>query len=116
MFYSEVQLTKLAQDDPKQLAKILINQNTNVNILTFGIEILAYEIQDETIFLEPVKVLLKHVNAIVREGACLATTSFYANKKAPAEVIERLRWLSEHDPSPAVKDCAMIALTDVFNV
>lgn len=114
MFYSEVQLTKLAQDDPTQLSKILSNPHANVNTLTFGIEILASETQDEKIFLEPIKILLKHVNAVVREGACLAASSFYVDKKMPIEVEDRLKWLASHDPSPTVKECASMALKDVF--
>lgn len=114
MFYSELQLVKLAQDDPAQLSKILINSSNNINTLTFGIEILASETEEEKFFLEPAKMLLKHVHAVVREGACLAVASFYTNKSVPSEIIDRLKWLSSHDPSPNVKNSAQIALQDVL--
>ena len=113
MIYSEVQLTKLAQEDPEYLSKILSNPNINTNTLTFGIEILASETQDEKLFLDPAKILLKHVHAVVREGACLAIAAFYSDKIPPQEIIDRLRWLSSHDPSPAVKETAIGYLEDI---
>lgn len=116
MFYSEAQLNKLAQDDPTQLSKILSNPHANINTLTFGIEILASETKDEEIFLEPIRILLKHVNAVVREGACLAASSFYEDKKIPLDVADRLKWLASNDPSPVVKECASMALKEVFKL
>lgn len=114
MILSEVQLTKLAQDDPSQLAKILTSKHINANFLTFGIEILVSETQDENILFEPIQSLLKHINATVREAACLAASSVYINKTAPSEIIDKLKALSEHDLSPTVKDCAAMALKDIL--
>lgn len=113
MIYSEVQLTKLAQEDPAYLSKLLSNPHTNINTLTFGIEILASESQDEKLFLDPAKMLLKHVHAVVREGACLAIATFYVDKTPPQDVIDRLKWLSSSDPSPAVKETAASYLKDI---
>lgn len=113
MNYSEVQLTKLAQENPEYLSKLLINPYAKTNTLTFGIEILAAESKEEKLILEPIKILLKHVNAIVRESACVAISSFYIDKSPPLEVIDRLKWLLENDPSINVKNCIEIFLKDL---
>ena len=113
MNYSEVQLTKLAQENPEYLSKILTNPHTNINTLTFGIEILASELKEDKLLLEPIKLLLKHVNAAVREGACIALTSFYIEKAPPQDIVDKLKWLHEHDPSSIVRDSIEIFLKDI---
>lgn len=116
MNYSEVQLTKLAQDNPAYLSKLLSNPYTKVNVLTFGIEILSSETKDEKLFLEPVKILLKHVNALVRESACIALSSFYIDKVPPQEIVDKLKSLLENDPSINVKNCIEIFLKDISKI
>lgn len=106
MSYSENQLTALAQSNPKELARILISPNTDTRALTFGAEILGGEITDETLVLPVFRFLLKHVNAIVREGALIGVSAFYTNKKPPQEIMDRIQIIASSDPSPTLKEVA----------
>jgi len=106
MSYSETQLNTLAKDNPKELARILSSPNADVRTLTFGAELLGGEVKDEELVLPVFRRLLKHFNAIVREGAMLGVSAFYMDKKPPQEIMERLRIISKSDPSPANRDCA----------
>lgn len=106
MSYSENQLSALAQSNPKELARILISSNTDTRTLTFGAEILGGEVTDETLVLPVFRFLLKHVNAIVREGALIGVSAFYTSKKPPQEIIERVQIIANNDPSPTLKDVA----------
>jgi len=112
MNYSENQLNSLAQNNPKELARILTSPNISVHSLTFGAEILGTEVADESIVLPVLKQLLKHVNAIVREGAAIGISSFYINKKPPQDILDRLKVMSNSDPSPALKDYVKTILRD----
>lgn len=115
MSYSEAQLNALAKDNPKELARILSSPNADVRTLTFGAELLGGDVKDEELVLPVLRRLLKHFNAIVREGAMLGTSAFYLdNKKPPQDIIDRLRTISKSDPSPANRDCAGSILED-FN-
>ena len=113
MNYSEVQLTKLAQENPEYLSKILLNPHAKVNTLTFGIEILGSESKDEKPFLESANMLLKHVNALVRESTCIALSSFYIDKSPPKEIVDKLYTILKHDPSSNVRNCVEIFLKDI---
>lgn len=112
MNYSEKQLTSLAQSNPKELARILISPNISTHSLTFGAEILGSEVADEAIVLPVLRQLLKHVNAIVREGATIGLSSFYLDKKPPQDILDKLRNMSTNDPSPTLRDCAKTLLRD----
>lgn len=112
MSYSETQLSALAKDSPKELARILSSPNADVHTLTFGAELLGGEVEDEEVVLPVLRRLLKHVNAIVREGAMLGVSAFYMNKKPPQEIVDRLRSMIKNDPSPANRDCAGSLLED----
>lgn len=112
MSYSENQLSALAKDNPKELARVLSGSNIDVRTLTFGAEILGGEVKDEEIVLPVLKRLLKHVNAIVREGAMLGISGFYINRKPPQEIIERLRAMAKSDPSPSNRDTANSLVED----
>ena len=113
MSYSENQLNALAKDNPKELARILSSPNADVRTLTFGAEVLGGEIKDEEIVLPVLRRLLKHFNAIVREGAMLGISSFYMDsKKPPQDIIERLRIISRNDPSPSNRDTANSLMED----
>ena len=112
MNYSENQLTQLAKTNPRALAQILISPNADTRVLTFGAEILGGEVTDEEIVLPVLRVLLKHVNAIVREGACIGVSSFYMDKRPPRDVMDKLKLMSTNDPSPAIKDYAKVMLQD----
>lgn len=112
MNYTENQLTELAQSNPKELARVLTSPNANVRMLTFGAEILGGEVKDETIVLPVLRQLIKHVNAIVREGAAIGISSFYLEKKPPQDILDRLRTMSTNDPSPTLKEYAKTMLED----
>ena len=90
MSYSQNQLKMLAQSNPKELARILISPNADVHTLTFGAEFLG-EVPDERIVLPTLRQLLKHVNAIVREGAMMGLSAFYLEHKPPSDIIDKLR-------------------------
>jgi vesicle coat complex subunit len=112
MNYSDNQLTALAQKNPKELARILSSPNADIRMLTYGAEILGGEVNDEEVVLPVLKLLLKHMNAIVREGALLGVSSFFINKKPPADILEKLKAMSIGDPSPTIKDTAKGLLKD----
>jgi hypothetical protein len=111
MSYSQNQLKALAQSNPKELARILISPNADTHTLTFGAELLG-EVTDERIVLPTLRQLLRHVNAVVREGAMMGLSSFYMERKPPQDVIERLRAMAKGDPSPSNKEFADTILKD----
>ncbi len=106
MSYSENQLTALAQKNPKELVRILTSPHADVRTLTFGAEILGGEVTDEELVLPALRMLLKHINAIVREGAMMGVSSFYMEKLPPQDILERLQAISKSDPSPTLKEFA----------
>lgn len=106
MNYSEEQLVDLAKSDPEELARLLINPSTNTVALTFGAEIIASEVSDENIVLPVLKRLLRHINALVREGAIIGVGAFYNDRNPPKEILEKLKDLSNIDPSKAIKSVA----------
>jgi len=112
MSYSDNQLTALAQNNPKELARILSSPNASTSMLTFGAEILGGEVKDEEVVLPVLTKLLKHVNAIVREGAVLGISAFYVDKTPPTDILEKLKSMSMSDPSPAIKDTVKSMLKD----
>jgi hypothetical protein len=112
MSYSKNQLNALAKDNPKELARVLSSSNVDIHELTFGAELLGEEVKDEEIVLPVLRRLLKHFNAIVREGAMLGVSAFYMDKKPPQDLIELLKTIFKSDPSPANRDCAGSMLED----
>lgn len=111
MSYSQNQLKTLAQNNPKELARILSSPNADIHTLTFGAELLG-EVTDERVVLPTLKQLLKHVNAVVREGAMMGLSAFYLERKPPQDVLEKLRIMSKNDPSPSNKEFADTLLKD----
>lgn len=112
MNYSENQLSALAQSNPKELARILSSPTANTRVLTFGAEILGGEVQDEAIVVPVLRQLLKHINAVVREGAVLGISSFFMDKKLPIDILEKLKIMAISDPSPALKEISKSLLED----
>lgn len=113
MNYSETQITELAHSNPKELARILISPDVDVRTLTCGVEILGAEVLDEELALPVFRKLLKHVNAIVREGAMMGVAAFFDGKKYPRDILDRLKTLSISDPSPTNKETAKSLLSDI---
>jgi len=111
MSYSQNQLKTMSQSSPKELARILTSPNADVHTLTYGAELLG-EIPDERIVLPALRILLKHVNAVVREGAMMGLSSFYMQRKPPQDIMERLRAITKNDPSPSNKEFAGTILKD----
>ena len=110
MSYSQNQLKTIAQNNPKELARILTSPNADVTTLTFGAELLGDT--EERIALPALKQLLKHVHAVVREGAMMGLSSLYMERKPPRDVIERLQAMSKTDPSPSNKEFAETLLKE----
>jgi HEAT repeat protein len=104
MKYSDNQLTVLAKSNPKELIRILTSPNVNTKMLASGAEILGSENSNEDIVLPTLKQLLKHVNALVREGAAIGISSFYLDKIPPVDVLEKLKDMSSNDPSPNLRE------------
>jgi hypothetical protein len=111
MSYSQNQLKALAQNNPKELARILTSPNADIHTLTYGAELLG-DVPDERLVLPTLRMLLKHVNAVVREGAMMGLSSFYMERKPPQDVIEKLRLMNKADPSPSNKEFAETLLRD----
>lgn len=112
MNYTNDQLINLARNNPKELARTLTNSNTNVSALSFGIEILGEEVKDELIVLPVFHTLLKHINAVVRESACIGVVAFYGNKVPPKDLLDKLQSMSLNDPSPMIKNYILNILQD----
>ncbi len=113
MGYSNQKLQELAQTDPQELIKIINNHyKTDIKTMALAVEILGEEVEDEAIVLPIVIKLLKHVHVLLRESAILCALSFYAEKKLPQEIEDRLRILSKNDPSGDVRDLATDTLKD----
>jgi len=112
MNYSQNQLKNLAQSNPKELARILTSPNADIHTLTFGAELLG-DVNDERIVLPTLRQLLKHINAIVREGALMGVSSFYSEKKPPQDILDRLRSIASNDPSPSLRGDAKAILEDL---
>lgn len=105
MTYSINQLKTLAQENPKELARVITSPNSDTHTVTFGAELLG-EVSDETVSLPALKQLLKHRNAIVREGAMMGLSSFFIDKTPPRDVIDMVRNINKADPSPSNKEFA----------
>lgn len=112
MNLSENQLMRLAKTNPKELSRLLTSPNADIRMLTFGAEILGGEVTDEALVLPVLRMLLKHINAVVREGACMGISSFFMEKKPPQDILDRLQAMSANDPSPALKDYTKSILQD----
>lgn len=111
MNYSQNQLKALVQSNPKELVRVVTSPNADTHMLTLGAELLG-EIPDERIVLPAFKQLLKHVHALVREGAMTGLSSFYLGKKPPQEIIEKLRLMAKSDPSSSLKEYAETLLKE----
>lgn len=112
MKYSEEQLIKLANENLEELVRVLNEPTTSSVELTFGAEILGTEIKDEKVVLPVLKRLLRHINALVREGAIIGVCSFYIDNKPPVEILDRLKQIAASDPSPTLKSYAKEVLID----
>ena len=112
MKYSDNQLKTIANTNPKELIRILNSPHTDINTLTFGIEILGGEVSEEELVLPVIRKLIKHVNAVVREGALIGIQAFYTASKPPQDILDKLSIMKDVDPSPAIKDLANDLLKD----
>jgi hypothetical protein len=105
MNYSQNQLKALVQSNPKELVRVVTSPNADTHLLTLGAELLG-EIPDERIVLPAFRQLLKHVHALVREGAMTGLSSFYLERKPPQDILERLQFMTKNDPSADLKEYA----------
>lgn len=111
MSYSQNQLKILAQTNPRELARVITSPNADTHMLTVGAELLG-DVPDERIVLPALRQLLKHVHALVREGAMTGLSSFYVDRKPPQDILERLRFMTKNDPSPNLKEYAQQLIKD----
>lgn len=111
MSYSQNHLKSLAQSNPKELARLLTSAHIDTVTLTFGAELLG-EVSDEQTVLPTFRQLLKHINAVVREGAMIGLSSFYSNKRPPQDIYDKLKIMSKNDPSSNNKEFAESLLQD----
>jgi hypothetical protein len=112
MSYSEIQLKAMVQNNPKELVRLLTSPNADTYLLTFGAELLGGEVTDENMVLPTLRQLLKHINAVVREGAMIGLSSFYMEKKPPQDILDKLQSMSTIDPSPTIREYADSILKD----
>lgn len=113
MIYTDAQLIHLAQNSPKELLAILISPNTNMKMLVAGAEILCGEVTDETFALPVIRLLIKHLHALVRESAMNSIAAFYGKVKPPQDIIDRLKFISINDPSADLKNYAKELLSNI---
>ena len=111
MNYSPNQLKSLAQSNPKELARVVTSPNVDTHMLTVGAEFLG-EVSDERIVLPAFRQLLKHVHALVREGAMTGLSAFYLEKSPPQDILDKLRVMAKTDPAPNLRDYAQSLLDD----
>jgi hypothetical protein len=112
MIYSKNQLTSLAHDNPKELMRILTSPDVDVATLTYGVEIMGGEVSDDELTLPVFRKLLRHVHAVVREGAMMGVSAFFSNKTLPQDLLDRLKVMAHSDPSPSNKAYARDLLDD----
>lgn len=109
MNYSQNQLKTLVQSNPKELARVITSPNPDTHLLAIGAELLG-DVSDERIVLPALRQLLKHVHALVREGAMTGLSSFYIEKKPPQDILDRLRVMIKTDPSNDLREYAQSLL------
>lgn len=107
MSHSNTQLRTLAQQNPKELIRIITSPNGDAQTLALGAEVLGEEITNETIVIPTLKQLLKHPHALVREGALNGVASFFSDKPLAREILERLRFIAKSDPLASNKEIAI---------
>lgn len=113
MIYTESQLLFLAHNSPEELAKLLINPRAETKLLISGIEVFTNEVIDEQMILSVIRALIKHMNALVREGAMIGVTNFYTTNKPPPDIIDIIKNISINDPSPMLRSYAKDLLEDI---
>lgn len=111
MNYSHNQLKVLVQSNPKELVRVVTSPNADTHMLTVGAELLG-EITDERIVLPAFRQLLKHVHALVREGAMTGLSSFYMERRPPQDILDKLQSMVKTDPSNELRDYADSLLKD----
>lgn len=104
MNYSENQLIALAKNNPHELVRILNSPGADIRMLANGAETLGGEVTDEKLVIPTLMHLLKHVHTVVREGALMGISTFYFGKKPPQEILDKLIFISNHDPSPTIRE------------
>lgn len=106
MNYSNSQLRTLAQQNPKELIRIITSSKGDAQSLAFGAEVLGEEVDNEALVAPVLRQLLKHPHALVREGALNGVTAFFSNKSLPVNILEQLRTIVKSDPLSTNKEIA----------
>lgn len=107
MNYSNSQLRNLAQQNPKELIRIITGSKGDAQSLAFGAEVLGEEVDNESLVVPVLRQLLKHPHALVREGALNGVMAFFSNKPLiPVSILEQLRTIVKSDPLSTNKEIA----------
>lgn len=107
MSYTNTQLRTLAQQNPKELIRIITSPNGDAKTLALGAEILGEEVTNESLVVPILRQLLKHSHALVREGALNGVAAFFGDKSVPRDILDRLRFISKSDPLATNKEIAI---------
>jgi hypothetical protein len=107
MSYSNKQLRILAQQNPKELIRIIISPNGDAKTLAVGAEVLGEEVTNESLVVPTLRQLLKHPHALVREGALNGVAAFFSDKPASRDILELLRFIAKSDPLTTNKETAI---------
>lgn len=106
MSYSIIQLRNLAQQNPKELIRIITSPNGDAQTLASGAEVLGEEVVNESLVTPTLRQLLKHPHALVREGALNGVAAFFSERPISRDILERIRVIAKSDPSNTNKEIA----------
>lgn len=116
--YSANQLIELSRNKPKELVRVLTSPNMDIRTLTNGVEILGCDVSDEELVIPVLRSFLRHVNALVRESATIATIGFYnqdgrENDMPPRDILDRMRQIANSDPLLILREQAQGILEEL---
>lgn len=107
MSHTNTQLRTLAQQNPKELIRIITSPNGDAHTLALGAEVLGEEVANESLVAPTLRQLLKHPHALVREGALNGVAAFFGDKPVPRDILDRLRFIAKSDPLTTNKEIAV---------
>lgn len=112
MSYSSAQLQSIAKKDIKELIHIIEHSGSDISTLEMAIEILSDESDSEECILPVLNRFLRHIHVIVREASMVGVSNFYTDKSPPKVILDRLKVISNNDPSSYLRDFAKDILNE----
>lgn len=106
MSYSKAQLLTIAKNDINKLVIIIDSYKTDIKLLETALEILGDEASEDFDIIPILNRSLNHIHLLVREAAMNAALTFYDEKILPQEIADRLRVISNNDPSSDLREFA----------